>query len=367
MSDRDTMSKSEIILTRIWWIFVGWISYKNTLFRCLGHHSLKVSRFILLGLVIGCSVLGIMMQIKRQRNNFSAIMDLSACFGLYTVLAYYPIKTRLIVTILLVCLALSVLLSILILGRKVRRRKKYKRILKTRILNAGRATKTIFCLGSASLMAVLIINLVFSSVIVSPTISPINSVKQSNTSVQSVENMEDLILLKKEKWEGLSVEKRINVLQVVANNEQCSLGLSHELNVGADNLDQRLAGYYDDASHQIVVNLDELMYSSSFEMVDTICHEAYHAAQYRMCDAYDEASDDVKSLILYNDASIYKKEFLTYKDGSDGFCEYYSQKVETDARRYAREASIGYFSRINEYLKKTISSREKGEGAVSND
>ena len=69
-----------------------------------------------------------------------------------------------------------------------------------------------------------------------------------------------------------------------------------------------------------------------------------------MADAYNEASDELKPLRLYNGASVYKEEFSDYVDGFKDFCGYYLKKCEEDARRYAENAADEYFERIDEYI-----------------
>lgn len=113
--------------------------------------------------------------------------------------------------------------------------------------------------------------------------------------------------------------------------------------------------------------MDSLLNDSSYELTDTIAHEAYHSHQHRMVEAYDEASDELKSLLFYYDATLYKEEFADYTDGFKDFCGYYNQECESDARRYARNAADEYFERIEEYLKSnpTVETEaSEKEGAV---
>ena len=56
MNGENTKGKIEFITDHIWRMFVAWFWYKNILFRCIGYHSLKKSRLILLGVQILCTV-----------------------------------------------------------------------------------------------------------------------------------------------------------------------------------------------------------------------------------------------------------------------------------------------------------------------
>lgn len=348
MNAENTKGKIEFIIDHIWWAFIAWLWYKNILFRCLGTHSLKESRMILLGMLLCCSILGIALEMKKQRNSISVLMNLLAGFGLYSVFAYLPIRRTFILFTFLVAAILAVSFSFLILCHKIKSRRKFKKILIRRIIRALSGSRNIICTGLAVIMISIGINAIFGTSLVRPSVAP---AKQSNIEEQTIaNNMDTLLLLKEDTWKTLSVDEKLDVLQTVANIEQRYLGLPNELNVGASNLREGLAGCYSDSTHEITVSMDSLLNDSSKELVDTICHEAYHSFQHRTIDAYDEASDDMKDLYLYYDATIYKEEFSNYIDGKEDLCSYYTQTVERHARRYASSATDEYFERINEYL-----------------
>lgn len=346
MNAENTKGKIEFIINHIWWAFIAWLWYKNILFRCLETHSLKESRMILLVMLLGCSTLGIALEMKKQRNSISVLMNLLAGFGLYSVFAYLPIRRTFILITFLVAAILAVSYSFLILCHKIKSRRKFKKILIRRIIRALAGSRNIICTGLAVIMISIGINAVLGTSLIRPSVSP---AKQSNVEEQTIaNNMEILLLLKEDTWKTLSVDEKLDVLQTVANIEQHYLGLPNELNVGASNLREGLAGCYSDSTHEITVSMDSLLNDSSEELVDTICHEAYHSFQHRTIDAYDEASDDMKDLYLYYDATIYKEEFSNYIDGKEDLCSYYTQTVERHARRYASSATDEYFERINE-------------------
>ena len=98
-------------------------------------------------------------------------------------------------------------------------------------------------------------------------------------------------MLQEDEWEKLSAQERLDVLQAVANIEQRYLGLPNELNVGVANLDADILGYYTDKTHEIIVSADSLLYDSPWEVLDTICHEAYHSYQYRLVEALNGADE----------------------------------------------------------------------------
>lgn len=147
-------------------------------------------------------------------------------------------------------------------------------------------------------------------------------------------------------------------MQTVANIEAYYLGLPNELNVSVANLRENILGSYSDATHTIYISLSHLENDAVHEILNTCCHEAFHAYQYRFIDAYKSTDKNVKSLRLYKKAISYLQEFDNYIDGNKDFCGYYEQVCETDARNYASNAINKYYNKINEYLGTKISTSE---------
>ena len=348
MRDKNTQFKSEFVFTNLWWTFVTWFLYKAILFRCLGTHSLKESRMILLALILAAFAVGMLLEMKKWRNSVSIIMNLLGEYGIYAVITYFPIRTKFILMILIVSAVLAIAYSLLILCRRIDNRRRFKRILWNRIIMVFRGSANVFCVGMGVIMIAIGINLVFSSSIVIPDVEPAGPLETEESTIDN--NIETLALLYEDTWKTLSAEEKLDVLQTVANIERRYLGLPHELNVVTADLSEDLVGYYLDTSHEIMVDVNCLLYNSSYDLTKTVTHEAYHSLEHRMVDAYNEASDDLKKLMLFYSASVYKEEFEDYTRGEDDFYEYYDQQCEADARRYASSAAWEYFDRIYEYL-----------------
>lgn len=151
-------------------------------------------------------------------------------------------------------------------------------------------------------------------------------------------------------WEALTVQERLDVLQTVANIEQRYLGLPIELNVGAANLNAGNLGYYSDETHEIVINMDGLLFDSSLEVLDTVCHESFHSYQYCMIEALNCLDERIGNLRIFQKAHVYAYEFENYINGETDLYNYYYQNCKSDARDYAEEAVHEYYNRINSYL-----------------
>lgn len=98
MKRNNTLTKSEFFLEQLFWVVVTWLLYKNILFRCVGNYSFTESKIIFL-LVLGMAcILGILCNIKKDRNDFSVFFNIVTGYGLYTVLTYFQIQRNLIIT-----------------------------------------------------------------------------------------------------------------------------------------------------------------------------------------------------------------------------------------------------------------------------
>ena len=218
MSTDNTYGKVEFIIGHVWWAFIAWIWYKSILFRCIGTHSLAESKRILLVMLLCCSVLGIVLEIKKHRNGISVLLNLIAGYGLYSVLAYYPIKRRLIQVTIRVVVILAASYSVLILCRKIKSRRKRKRVLVRRIIRAFSAAGIIICTGLAVIMISITFKAVFDTSLIRPSVIP---TKESDVEEQTIaNNMETLVLLREDTWKSLSVEEKLDVLQQVVRRSE---------------------------------------------------------------------------------------------------------------------------------------------------
>lgn len=141
------------------------------------------------------------------------------------------------------------------------------------------------CIRNASLVTQTIFGLCFAFIIVWSGIggfigndimnSKVHADKEIDTNFDKVSDDLNMILsIGYGSWKDLYVQERLDVLQSVANVERYRLGIPNELNAGAANLNHGTKGYYSDRTHEIILSLDSLLYDSSWELLDTTCHEA---------------------------------------------------------------------------------------------
>lgn len=346
--NNNTQGKTEFITEHIFWLALAWIWYRSLLFRCVPQHTLTESKLILLGFVLVFSAVGILFQMQNNRNGMGVFLDLVLGYGAYTVLTYWPIYQRLIKICLVAAGILSLLYAALVLCRRMRSRKYALKILCKRLGLVAFMSKKIVGMSLALIMGVSGASVLFGSSLLKSDVRPATKTNLSEQTIAN--NMDTILLLQEDEWEKLSAQERMDVLQAVANIEQRYLGLPNELNVGVANLDADILGYYTDKTHEIIVSADSLLYDSPREVLDTICHEAYHSYQYRLVEALNGADENSKNLRIFRKAYTYADEFTSYKDGSTDFCGYYTQDCENDARDYAEDAVSDYYWRIMDHL-----------------
>ena len=278
--DNNTQGKTEFITEHIFWLALAWIWYRSLLFRCVPQHTLTESKLILLGFVLVFSAVGILFQMQNNRNGMGVILDLVLGYGAYTVLTYWPIYPRLIKICLVAAGILSLLYAALVLCRRMRSRKYVLKILRRRLGLVAFMSKKIVGMSLALIMGGSGASVLFGSSLLKSDVRPATKTNLSEQTIAN--NMDTILLLQEDEWEKLSAQERLDVLQTVANIEQRYLGLPNELNVGVANLDADILEYYTDKTHEIIVSADSLLYDSPWEVLDTICHEAYHSYQYRL-------------------------------------------------------------------------------------
>ena len=194
MSDKNTEGTLEFIIEHIWWACIVWIWYKNILFRCIGMHSLRESKRILLVMILCCSIVGIVLEIKKQRNGISVLLNLTAGYGLYSAFAYYPIRQSLIRVTFSAATIFLVTYSLLILCRKIKNKRKRKKIVVQRIIKVFSLTRKTICVGFAVIMISIGFKAVWDTSLIRPSVAP---AQQSNDEKQTIaNNIKTLALLK---------------------------------------------------------------------------------------------------------------------------------------------------------------------------
>ena len=181
--------------------------------------------------------------------------------------------------------------------------------------------------------------------------------KDNDTAVYEAEEEEELEIVPEaltlviepdyeyvKKYDLYDNECKLKALGIIYANEQKVLGLEDTASIQLAELETDLPGKvnYGDYSREerlIRINKD---YLDDFDItVNTLIHETMHQYQSELVDT---GIADASRLAYFEDIREYKKELYNYKSTDNGyeFSEYYSQRVEADARKYADERTEFY-------------------------
>lgn len=350
MTNNNTLSKGEYIFEHIFWGIISIIWFNNILFRCIEGMTFDQSRLFLWFVLILSATTGIAFTWKKRRNNLSLFVNIIMPYELYSLISYRHTAPVLSWSLVALSLLLSITYVVLIFKPKIRSKAKRENVIWTRLIRSFLGTRTVAACCLSIMILVLGVSSFFSTLYFSPSINPAK--RSTNEEVTIAKNIEVVSQLEEEKWNTLSTLEKLNTLQIVANIEAYYLGLPHELNVIAEPLSENTLACYDDRTYVITINIDHLEVDSAHDILDSLCHEARHAYQHRLCDVYDSVSDEQKELLIFYNVQMYKQEFSSYVDGKEDALGYYFQWCESDARSYARESVIDYYSKIETYLEK---------------
>ena len=336
------------------WIVGSYIWYRKTLFRGIEGFSLRFSAYMLCTVLLLSLFIGRARRVGRHISIDNTAAELCIGYGRYTAVSYFNIRRDMILTVLPCILAAAVICVLLILFYDPRREKTTGRFHK----RAPSRRKTFIHTldGAYYVTAVGMAALIFltcSGFDFSPAVTGPQSMLIADDGLQQqtiAENIDILAGLSDQRWETLSGYERLDVLQTVADIERSYLGIPHELNVGAADLDEYTAGYYRDSTHEIIIDVDLLMHGDQWDVLNTVCHEAYHSYQHCLVDLYDSTEDERRELLIFSDIKDYKAEFSDYIDADEDILDYMLQTCETDARIYSRYSVEDYRDRIMTYL-----------------
>lgn len=349
MKDNSTMERNEYLFETIWTGLVTMIWFRKLLFRCLPDMTYAQSKGVLWGMLVASIVFGTFVLFCYLRTGWTSAVCVILPFGIYTVLAHGDAVKQLIVFAVIVAAAVSLLYTVRLLRRRIRRAGKTgrRRIRVNRLYKCLCFSQLCFAAALLAIMAFLIVQQVFGTTIHASA----KAIQGSASQEQTIRNNMDTVLLLREKeWSRLSVKQRVDVLQCIANIEAHYLGLPHELNVIARDLTDDASGCYSDQTHTICISREHIREDSASSVLSTLCHEAFHSYEHRLVDEYNRIDTKARNLRIYENVSHYAAEFGEYIDGSEDFSEYYDQYCESDSRDYAEEAVNEYYRKISEYL-----------------
>lgn len=347
MQSINTKEKSEFIFDHAFWVAVSMIWYKNTLFKCIPNYTLKASEIILWSLVLLLTALGVALTFANHRNSISTLVNILIPYELYTVIVFWRDQKRFATISLCVSLLLTICYLILLFSPKIKSSEKRGRIIIRRAKRAFLGSRTIISFCMIIFLLPMGINAVFGRTVAFKAADA--EVPSEDYECTIANNIDKVCNLRQEKWETLSLSEKANTLQTVANIEAYYLGLPHELNIKVMDVGDSTVSQYDDKTHSITLNSSFLDSAEASEALNSLCHEAYHAYQLRLCDACNSMDPKYRSLLSFNNVPSYQQEFQNYNNGEKYFMDYYYQVCEVTAREYAETSVQEYYYKIELY------------------
>lgn len=344
---RKNMSKFDFVFWHILgaiWSRYFYLKFFDGIHTIAGCSPLK-SYIILIGLIVGCNIIGTVLRMKTYRKWVIVCMDCLMPYGVFTVLVNWQERRTVFVSGLSVAGGLTFFYLLLVFGRRIRNRTKRKKILLARTHRGLVGGYHLFCTLFVLFAACGAIGCLQSK----RTMQANVEATQQEMQILDAEAVgAELVKLHEDVWCKMTLQERLDLLQVVANLEQQYLGIPQSLEVRIKTLDCGVLGSYEDFSWRIYVDRALVEEGSSWQALVTIFHEAYHAYEHRMVDAYEKLGEEHRTLLAFREAKVYAQEFEEYIDSGDDVTGYYVQECEEDARNYSERRVLEYYEALTE-------------------
>lgn len=348
MNDKNRMSRTEYIL---WHIFCSvLILWTNS--RVMAENGVSVwQRLGMAVFYVGLVVLGGAAGCLRRRNWVYISATLAFPYAVYALIATWSGKKWALFTAKSAGVLMAVYV-VMMLCRRIQQPERRKEILRRRLRYSILGARTIFSMCFLMFFTILTVANWFTGGEMETPAMSANLEEAFGEENSLAHNIEVISKLDQSTWETLDREKRLEVLQVVANVERRYLGLPNPLTVETKDLNDNELGHYNEETYTIVIDTGHLENGEAARVLNTICHEAYHSYEFRLVDVYLNTEPENRNLMCFYKSSIYYEEFQDYHSGHDSEdkAEYYYQLVEVDAREYAKTAVQEYYLEIAEYL-----------------
>lgn len=343
MRDVNVSSKIWYILENVIWSFLGLRIYRINCFTNIPNCDYETSMKILYIMTFGLVLVGITITIKHRRNSISTAVNVILPLVLYTFATYFQEFGTFIIIASLFGVVGS--MAYIFLTQKYSKSKacaKNKKFNKKRFCALGARTIITSC---CSLVVIYIAGTAITGI---QLYRP--STEASDTSSGFIEyldeNSDTFDLLEESKWQTLTNNQKLDVLQMVCNAERVRLGIQSSIRIKSRYYENNLLGSYVKADQTILINTKLLKEGTAKEILECCTHECFHALQYDLVELYDSVTEDQKKLMIFDTVEKYKTEFSSYKDGyCADFDDYYDQRVEEDARGFSNYAPDVYLER----------------------
>lgn len=307
-------------------VFCFYPCFSYLLFKRVQPLSVEKSRLVLLLVMAVAMGLGRILDTRFPgRNRSSALAAALSGYAVYTMLSYWNILSfRIDFLTEIACILLIAV---------VEKRKTGKVHVISELL-AFSATVLVVCAWFAGC---------FNTAFMTSSTEYRQEPEVSITETQKQEMKTGILNL-----DSLTLQEKVDVLQLVVNCECGSLGIVEIPVVGVGTLTEGCVGEFIRNTDEIVIDEHYLTYGKPEEILTTALHEARHSYQYELVSLYRSLPEKYKSLYIFNDSfgelniSELATELATYT--SDPEKGYYQQMCEDDARKYGENAAEFYMA-----------------------
>lgn len=157
-------------------------------------------------------------------------------------------------------------------------------------------------------------------------------------------------------FENLSIEERLLVLRKIVRIEKKHLGIDLELKLLPKSMLADTLASFCPCANLIEINKFNLTKDRpcAIDLVQTVCHECMHAAQFQ---AILQANSAMLASMSTEDRILLKKirhNFIHYKEASKNGKAYENQLIERQARGYAQERKMFYRRKIRAIIESCL-------------
>lgn len=362
VTDRSTISLVEGILQYILGIIVVYLDYNAFFFISFGNYSVARSRAVFIMCLVTVCAVGFFFRKGRCMSTKGVLADLMIGTGIYTLFSYMPYYKKWFLGLAIVFCVLFILYGIYVFTRKfngksvfkIKSKKKKEFVIKSRVIRMLNTAS--FYLGLITILMLVpilyarIFHKGFLAEYRNYSMDGINNDVEGDYSIAA--NLDVIEKIRENaRWQPLSIEEKLDVLQAVCDCETEYLGLDHRVTVVLDNLEGTTLGGYSDADRTVIIDRQHLEESDAHEVLKTCLHEMRHAEQHSLVRLYLDSTEEQRKLIVFKNCEDFLYEINNYitSDGSfEAYMEYREQSMELDSRVYAGTAIERYYREIDE-------------------
>ena len=155
-----------------------------------------------------------------------------------------------------------------------------------------------------------------------------------------------LLQLKPEVWKELSLQDKVDLLQMVVNIECDYWGMIKGVRVATKTMEPYVHGLFQYDDNTIYINPKQVEQDTPWAALDTVIHEQFHAYQYEMMEMYLNVTEEYRDLKIFEKVKQYDYEARNYINDSADYKGYSEQSLEEDARLNASERITWYYSLV---------------------